>query len=76
MDLALKLFPFLFAEIELYIGILKDKELPTFDLLKVLLMLAVQGSSRMTKLHIAGLVDSIVDMRDKILAEFDHPGKN
>ena len=76
MDLALKLFPFLFAEIESYIGNLKDKELPTFDLLKDLLMLAGQGSSRMTKLHIAGLVGFIVDMRDKILAEFDHPGKN
>ena len=76
MDLALKLFPFLFAEIESYIGNLKDKELPTFDLLRDLIMLAGQGSSRMTKLHIAGLVSSIVDMRVKFLAEFDHPGKN
>ena len=75
MDLALKLFPFLFAEIESYIGNLKDKELPTFDLLRDLIMLAGQNSSRMTKLNIAGLVGSKVEMRDKILAEFDHPDK-
>ena len=75
MDLALKLFPFLFAEIESYIGDLSDKELPTFDLLRDLLMLAGQGSSRMSKLHISGLVGTKLEMRDKILAEFDHPGK-
>ena len=75
MDLALKLFPFLFAEIESYIGNLKDKELPTFDLLKDLLMLAGQSSSRLTKSQIAGLVGTKLEMRDKILAEFDHPDK-
>merc|ERR1739842_197352 len=74
-DLALALFPFLFAEIESYIGDLKDKELPTFDLLQELLMLAGQGSSRMSNLHISGLVGNKLEMRDKILAEFDHPGK-
>ena len=38
-------------------------------------MLAGQSSSRMTKYHIAGLVGTKLEMRDKILAEFDHPDK-
>ena len=72
-DIALALYPFLFAEIESHIGDLKDKELPTFDLLFQLLQLAGQGSSRMSSLHISGLVANKLEMRDKILAEFDHP---
>ena len=38
-------------------------------------MLAGQSSSRMTKSQIAGLVGTKLEMRDKILAEFDHPDK-
>merc|ERR1739842_228016 len=38
-------------------------------------MLAGQSSSRMTKFHISGLVGTKLEMRDKILAEFDHPDK-
>ena len=74
-DIALALYPFLFAEIESHIGDLKDKELPTFDLLYSLLQLAGQGNSRMSNLHISGLVANKLEMRDKILAEFDHPCK-
>ena len=75
LDLALKLFPYLFSEIESHAGSLKDKETPTFDLLEALLSLAGQNSSRMTKLNISGLVGSKVEMRDKILLEFDLPDK-
>merc|ERR1739842_171963 len=56
-------------------GSLKDKELPTFDLLEALLSLAGQNSSRMTKLNISGLVGAKVEMRDKILLEYDLPDK-
>ena len=76
LDLALKLFPYLFSEIESLAGSIKDRETPTFDLLEALLSLAGQNSSRMTKLNIAGLVASKADMRDKILTEFYQPDKN
>merc|ERR1739842_191887 len=69
IDLALALFPFLLAEIESYIGDLKDKELPTFDLLQKLLMLSGQGSARMSNLHISGLVGNKLEMRDSFLTE-------
>ena len=75
LDLALKLFPYLFSEIESLAGSIKDRETPTFDLLEALLSLAGQNSSRMTKLNISGLVGAKVEMRDKILLEYDLPDK-
>ena len=74
-DLALGLFPHIFAEIESHLGDLKDKQFPTIDLLHKLLMLAGQGSARMSNLHISGLVANKLEMRDKILNDFEHPGK-
>merc|ERR1739842_23107 len=74
-DIALALFPIMFAEIEAHIGDLKNKELPTIDLLYSLLSLAGQGNSRMSNLEISGLVTNKLEMRDKILTEFDHPFK-
>merc|ERR1739842_34280 len=74
-DIALALFPIMFAEIEAHIGDLKNIELPSLDLLHSLLSLAGQGNSRMSNLHISGLVTNKLEMRDKILTEFDHPFK-
>merc|ERR1739842_284114 len=74
-EMALELFPIMFAEIEDHLGDLKNIDLPSLDLLHSLLQLAGTGSSRMSNLHISGLVANKLEMRDKILAEFDHPGK-
>ena len=63
------------AEIEDHLGDLEKIDLPSFDLLYSLLSLAGQGISRMTNLHTSGLVTNKLEMRDKILLEFDHPSK-
>ena len=74
-EIALELFPFILAELEDHFGNVDKIDLPIFNLLYSLLSLTGHGISRMTNLHTSGLVTNKLEMRDKILLEFDHPAK-
>ena len=50
-------------------------DLPIVELLHSLICLTGHSISRMTSLHTAGLVSNKLEMRDKILLEFDQPAK-
>ena len=74
-EMALEMFPLIMSELEGQFGNLDDRDLPILELLHSLICLAGHSISRMSNLHTAGLVSNKLEMRDKILLEFDHPAK-
>ena len=74
-EMALEMFPLILSELEDQFGNLDNIDLPILDLLNSLICLTGHSISRMTNLHTAGLVSNKLEMRDKILLEFDHPAK-